>query len=89
MLFFAAGALVTALTYEMFKDSQEQGGIWRAALGLAVGAVVFTVVSLWLDRMAEGHRKDDHGSEKLDLDAAAQDAPSPRHLSAAPLVWLC
>ena len=37
--------------------------------------MVFTVVSLWLDRMAEGRRKDDHGSEKLDLDAAAQDAP--------------
>ena len=75
MLSFAAGALVTALTFEMFQDSYEQSGIWRAALGLAVGAVVFTVVSLWLDRMAEGHRKDDHGSEKLDLDAAAQDAP--------------
>jgi zinc transporter, ZIP family len=84
MLSFAAGALVTALTFEMFQDSYEQGGIWRAALGLAVGAVVFTVVSLWLDRMAEGHRKDDHGSEKLDLDAAAQDAPpSPASVSGA------
>jgi zinc transporter, ZIP family len=84
MLSFAAGALVTALTFEMFQDSYEQGGIWRAALGLAVGAVVFTVVSLWLDRMAEGHRKDDHGSEKLDLDAAAKDAPpSPASVSGA------
>ena len=35
-----------------------------------------------LDRMAEGHRKDDHGGEKLDLDAAAQDAPASQHLSA-------
>jgi zinc transporter, ZIP family len=84
MLSFAAGALITALTFEMFQDSYEQGGIWRAALGLAVGAVVFTVVSLWLDRMAEGHRKDDHGSEKLDLDAAAHDAaPSPASVSGA------
>ena len=57
MLAFAAGALITALTFEMFEDSYEQGGIWRAAVGLAVGAVVFTVVSQLLDRMAEGHRK--------------------------------
>ena len=76
MLAFAAGALITALTYEMFEDSYQKGGIWRAALGLAVGAVAFTVISQRLDRMAEGHRKDDHGSEKLDLDAAAQDAPA-------------
>jgi len=84
MLAFAAGALITALTFEMFEDSYEKGGIWRAAAGLAVGAVVFTVVSQRLDRMAEGHRKDDHGSEKLDLDAAAQDAPaSPASVSGA------
>ena len=84
MLAFAAGALITALTFEMFEDSYQKGGIWRAALGLAVGAVVFTLVSQRLDRMAEGHRKDDHGSEKLDLDAAAQDAPaSPASVSGA------
>ncbi|HJY44136.1 MAG TPA: hypothetical protein VJ301_05910, partial [Propionibacteriaceae bacterium] len=78
MLAFAAGALITALSFEMFEDSYEQGGIWRAVAGLAVGAVVFTLVSLGLDRMAEGHREEDHGSAKLDTDAAAVDeAPSP------------
>lgn len=35
-----------------------------------------------LDRMAEGHREEDHGSEKLDIDAAATDvAPSPASVS--------
>ncbi|HJQ89089.1 MAG TPA: hypothetical protein VJ820_16700, partial [Propionibacteriaceae bacterium] len=82
MLAFAAGALITALSFEMFEDSYEQGGIWRAAVGLAVGAVIFTLVSLGLDRMAEGHRKNDHGSEKLDTDAAAvEEAPSPASVS--------
>jgi ZIP family zinc transporter len=76
MLSFAAGALITALTFEMFEDSYEQGGIWRAALGLAVGAILFTVVSQRLDRMAEGTHKDDQGSEKLDTEAAAVDAPA-------------
>jgi ZIP family zinc transporter len=78
MLAFASGALITALTFELFEDSYEQGGIWRAGLGLLAGAAVFTVLSQGLDRMAQGHRKEDHGSEKLDKDAAAQgEAPSP------------
>lgn len=84
MLSFAAGALITALAFELFEDSYEQGGIWRAAVGLMVGAVVFTVVSQRLDRAAEGSRETDHGSEKLDTDAAAQNmAPSPSSVSGA------
>ena len=71
MLAFASGALITALAFELFEDSVEKGGIWRAAIGLLVGAVVFTLLSQQLDRYAEGHRPEDHGSEKLDTDAAA------------------
>ncbi|GAA0810940.1 ZIP family metal transporter [Spirilliplanes yamanashiensis] len=73
MLAFAAGALITALSFELFEDAYEHGGIWRAALGLIVGAVVFTVLSAWLDRVARGGRPEEHGSEKLDPDAAASD----------------
>jgi ZIP family zinc transporter len=73
MLAFAAGALITALAFELFEDSYEQGGIWRAALGMAVGAVIFTAVSAWLDRIAEAGGPEDHGSEKLDKGAAADD----------------
>ncbi len=77
MLAFAAGALITALAFELFEDAYEHGGIWRAAIGLILGAVVFTVLSAWLDRVAQGGREQRHGSEKLDPDAAAQDrAPS-------------
>ncbi len=84
MLAFAAGALITALSFELFEDSYEQGGIWRAALGLIAGAVVFTFISQRLDRLAEGHREEDHGSEKLDADAAAQDkTASPASVSGA------
>ena len=73
MLAFAAGALITALSFELFEDAYEHGGIWRAALGLAAGAVVFTVLSAWLDRVARAGRPEQHGSEKLDPDAAASD----------------
>lgn len=84
MLSFAAGALITALAFELFEDAYEHGGIWRAALGLAVGAVVFTALSAWLDRAAQGRRKQSHGSAKLDPDAAADDrAPSAASTSGA------
>ncbi len=73
MLSFAAGALITALAFELFEDAYEHGGIWRAAIGLVVGAAVFTALSAWLDRIAEGHRPERRGSEKLDPDAAATD----------------
>ncbi|HZB67312.1 MAG TPA: zinc permease [Ornithinibacter sp.] len=76
MLAFASGALITALAFELFEDSYEQGGIWRAGLGLLAGAVVFTLLSQQLDRVAEGHRPQDHGSEKLDTDAAAAEKPA-------------
>ena len=84
MLAFAAGALITALAFELFEDAYEHGGIWRAALGLLAGAVVFTVLSAWLDRLAEPGRDEPHGSDKLDPDAAATDrAPSPASTSGA------
>lgn len=78
LLSFAAGALITALTFELFEDAYERGGMWRAALGLFAGAVVFTVLSALLDRWAQpGSRTvpaDKHpGSAKLDTDAAAAD----------------
>ena len=76
MLAFAAGALITALAFELFEDSFEKGGIWRAAAGLVVGAAVFTLLSARLDRLAEGRHPQEHGSEKLDVDAAAEDEPS-------------
>lgn len=79
LLSFAAGALVTALSFELFEDAHEQGGIVRAAIGLLVGAIVFTVLSALLDRWAQpgaGGRSTDEvqGSAKLDTDAAAEDA---------------
>lgn len=76
LLSFAAGALITALSFELFEDAYQRGGIVRAALGLLAGAVVFTVLSALLDRWAQPGAKaipaDEHqGSVKLDTDAAA------------------
>jgi zinc transporter, ZIP family len=78
LLSFAAGALITALSFELFEDAYERGGLWRAVIGLFVGAVVFTVLSALLDRWAQpGPSSQDaelqQGSAKLDTDAAARD----------------
>lgn len=83
LLSFAAGALITALSFELFEDAYQQGGIVRAAIGLIVGAAVFTALSALLDRWAQAGSNADpadatpadeyQGSAKLDTDAAASD----------------
>jgi zinc transporter ZupT len=94
ILSFAAGALITALTFELFQDAYERGGIWLAATGLFIGAVVFTVLSARLDRWAQAGSRpvpaDEYrGSPKLDTDAAAtgrsrrRPPPGVRRLGAA------
>lgn len=73
MLAFASGALITALAFELFEDAHEQGGLWRAGLGLMTGAVVFTFLSAWLDRVAASDGDgEERGSEKLDKQAATE-----------------
>ena len=77
VLAFAAGALITALTFELFQDAHEKGGAWRAGIGLLTGAVVFTAVSAWLDRYTGSTPEEVKGSPKLDRDAAEiEDRPS-------------
>ncbi|UZX02060.1 zinc permease [Arthrobacter sp. CDRTa11] len=83
LLSFAAGSLITALAFELFEDAYEQGGIVRAAIGLMVGAIVFTVLSSLLDRWAQPGPEaaatpadEFQGSAKLDTDAAATELPA-------------
>lgn len=80
LLAFAAGALITALTFELFEDAYERGGIIRAAIGLMAGAIVFTILSAMLDRWAQPGTKatpadEFQGSAKLDTNAAAEEKP--------------
>ena len=92
MLAFASGALITALAFELFEDAHEQGGLWRAGLGLIVGAVVFTFLSAWLDWAAAAGTGDDtdRGSDKLDKQAATegQRAAAPSVKGAAGMALL-
>jgi ZIP family zinc transporter len=77
VLAFAAGALITALAFELFEDAHDKGGTWRAGIGLLTGAAVFTAVSAWLDRYTGTTPEQAGGSPKLDRDAAEiEDRPS-------------
>ena len=50
-LAFAAGALISAVAFELFEESYSGGGALRAGLSFAAGAVVFVVVDALLDRV--------------------------------------
>ncbi len=71
-LAFASGSLITALAFELFIDSFEQGGAWISGLGMLAGAAVFVTISSWLDRRVE-HPADPAGSPKMDTAAATQE----------------
>ncbi|WP_236862570.1 ZIP family metal transporter [Brevibacterium daeguense] len=78
LLSFAAGALITALSFELFAHAHDRAGLVPAIIGLLAGALAFTILSALLDRAAqpEGREEAAHdypGSAKLDLDAAASD----------------
>ena len=53
LLAFAAGALITALAFDLFQHAVELGGVWRAGGGLLAGATVFIVIDTWLDRRVD------------------------------------
>lgn len=56
LLAFAAGALITAVAFDLFQEAFDQGGAWRAGPALLAGATVFIVVDTWLDRRTERRR---------------------------------
>lgn len=53
-LAFSAGALISAVAFELFMDSYQSGGALRSGLGFAAGAVVFVVLDSLLDKKATG-----------------------------------
>lgn len=53
-LAFASGALITAVSFDLFEESVRSGGLTRSGLGLLVGAATFVLVDTLLDRYIEG-----------------------------------
>jgi len=72
MLAFASGALITALTFELFEDAYEKSGAWIASLAFVGGAAIFIAASAFLDRrVAEATPGPE--APKLEKEVAASD----------------
>ncbi|HEU5142405.1 MAG TPA: hypothetical protein VFU04_04525 [Solirubrobacterales bacterium] len=50
LLGFAAGALITAVAFELFEKAFEHGGAWRAGVAFFAGATAFVLIDGWLER---------------------------------------
>jgi len=61
---FGAGVLISALTYELVADAYSRTGFDEVAIGLAIGALVFTAGDWWLDRRGGNHRKRSDGRQE-------------------------
>jgi zinc transporter, ZIP family len=51
---FGAGALVSALAFDLTEEAFNQGGTGPVALGLALGGLTFFLGDLWIDRSLGG-----------------------------------
>ncbi|MEO6572153.1 MAG: zinc transporter [Ilumatobacteraceae bacterium] len=49
ILAFAGGALITSIAFELIEPAIDDSGVRLAAIGLMVGAVVFTVIDYLID----------------------------------------
>lgn len=58
VLAFGAGALISAVSFELAQEGFEIGGVGWVAIGLALGALAYFFASRALDRHGErrGHR---------------------------------
>jgi zinc transporter, ZIP family len=54
VLAFGAGALISAVSFDLFEEGQRLGGPGTVAVGLAVGALTYFVLDLLVDRMGAG-----------------------------------
>ncbi len=60
---FGVGALISAVTYELTAEAYERGGAPAVVAGLTLGALVFFVGDLALDRRGARHRKRSGGQQ--------------------------
>ncbi|MDP9189476.1 MAG: zinc permease [Actinomycetota bacterium] len=60
LLAFASGALISALSFELFDEAFELGGAARSGLALLAGAGAFVLADTLLDRYTEGRSASGH-----------------------------
>jgi ZIP family zinc transporter len=74
VLAFGAGALVSAVSFELFEEGVNVGGSASVGIGLAAGALVYFLLSRVVERLAPGD-KDSPGGTALALGAFLDGIP--------------
>ncbi|MBI5680779.1 MAG: ZIP family zinc transporter [Methanobacterium sp.] len=54
---FGAGVLLSAISLELMEESFTLGGYYNMLIGFLMGAVIFTVINVYLARKGAKHRK--------------------------------
>jgi zinc transporter, ZIP family len=60
---FGAGALISAIAYELVEDAAASGRTLVLTVGLALGALAFFLGDYWVDRVGGEHRKKSGGEQ--------------------------
>ncbi|WP_050180501.1 ZIP family metal transporter [Domibacillus robiginosus] len=58
---FGTGVLIGAAAYELLGESIKEGGFWATGIGFLAGALVFTLLDIWISRKGASERKRSHG----------------------------
>ena len=61
---FGTGVLIGAAAYELLEESIHTGGMVPTAIGFGAGAIVFTVLDLWISKRGAKGRKRSNGTEE-------------------------
>ena len=57
LMAFGSGILLSVVAFEIVHDAFEDGGLLPTSVGYAIGATLFTLGLLWLNRAGARHRK--------------------------------
>ena len=63
VLAFGAGALISAVSFELFEEGAAVGRLRSVAFGLAAGALVYFVLARAIDQIGRGRRTDGGGDD--------------------------
>ncbi len=54
---FGAGVLVSVLAFDLMDEAYKQGGFAASGAGFLAGALIYTVINIYLSRRGAAHRK--------------------------------
>ena len=78
---FGAGVLVSALTFDLMREAFDTGGAWYAVGGFLLGAVIYVLADVGLERMAAKSPKRT-GRDATDVVAGAAHKPESPQVAA-------